>query len=100
MTTASFERCAKVRRDRDPPLPIRVRLMRAGQDEVPEARGGRVGPGSPGDVGVERGPLWGRKDGKTLTYPTRHDRSFFEAASELRWDREPTLLVQRVGKLT
>ena len=51
------------------------------------------------DLGVEIGPLIGRKNGKAFAYPPCHDRSFFEAAAELGGDGEPTLLVQRVGEL-
>src|SRR5438270_4275275 len=89
---------AEVRRDDDAPLPVRVRFMGAGQDEVAEARHSGVGAWSLGDLGVEVVPLVGRKDGQAFAYPPCHDRSFFEAASELGRDSEPTLLVQRVGE--
>src|SRR6267378_5578520 len=72
--------------------------MRARQHEVAEARDGRVGARTLGDLRVEVGPLVGRENGEAFAYPPCHDRSFFEAASELGRDSEPTLLVQRVGE--
>src|SRR6266511_4126598 len=72
--------------------------MRAREHEVAEARDCRIGPWAFGDLGVEVGPLVGGKNGEAFAYPPCHDRSFFEAASELGRDSEPTLLVQRVGE--
>src|SRR5712691_3641551 len=72
--------------------------MRARQDEMAESRHGRVRSRAFGYLGVEVCPLVGRKNGEAFAYPPCHDRSFFEAASELGWDSEPTLLVQRVGE--
>src|SRR3989454_793619 len=89
---------AKVGRDDDAPLGVRVRLMRARQQEVAEPRDRGLGAWPLADLDVERGPLRGRKDGKAFAYPTRHDRSFFEAGPELGRYGEPTLLVQRVGE--
>src|SRR5207245_7513331 len=87
------------RRDDDPTLAVRVRFMGARQDEMAEARHGGVRARAPGDLRVEVGPLIGREDGEAFAYPPCHDGSFFEAASELGRDSEPTLLVQRVGEL-
>src|SRR5206468_3157422 len=89
---------AEMRRDRDSPLAIRVGGVGASQHEVPKPGHRRVGPRALCDFGVQALPLRRREDGKAFTYPTRHDRSFFEAASELGGDGEPTLLVQRVGE--
>src|SRR5213594_4872214 len=72
--------------------------MRACENEVAEARDRRIGPWAFGDLGVEVGPLVGGKNGEAFAYPPCHDRSFFEAGSELGRDGEPTLLVQRVGE--
>src|SRR5436309_712500 len=85
-------------RDDDAPLPVRVRFMRARQHEVTEPRYRGVRTRALGDLGVEVGPLVGRKNGEAFAYPPCHDRSFFEAGSELGRDGEPTLLVQRVGE--
>src|SRR2546428_7743217 len=84
--------------DDDAPLPVRVRFMRARQHEVTEPRYRGVRARALGDLGVEVGPLVGRKNGEAFAYPPCHDRSFFEAGSELGRDGEPTLLVQRVGE--
>src|SRR5437879_13819671 len=72
--------------------------MRARQHEMAETRDGGIRTRALCDLGVEIGPLVGRKNGKAFAYPPCHDRSFFEAASELGRDSEPTLLVQRVGE--
>src|SRR5438045_4691675 len=72
--------------------------MRPGQHEVAEARDGGVRSRALGDLGVEVCPLIRRKNGEAFAYPPCHDRSFFEAGSELGWDSQPTLLVQRVGE--
>src|SRR5207247_6351185 len=85
-------------RDDDAPLPVRVRFMRARQHEVAEPRYRGVRTRALGDLGVEVCPLVGRKNGEAFAYPPCHDRSFFEAGSELGRDGEPTLLVQRVGE--
>ena len=55
--------------------------------------------GSGTDLGVDRLPLGAREDREAFPHPARHDRSFLEAGTELRGDREPTLLVQGVGEL-
>src|SRR5438093_1937289 len=89
---------AEVRRDDDPALAVRVRFMGARQDEMAETRYGWVRARALGDLRVEVGPLIGREDGEAFAYPPCHDGSFFEAASELGRDSEPTLLVQRVGE--
>src|SRR4051812_37859026 len=72
--------------------------MRTRQDEMAEARNSGIRSRALGDLRVEDGPLVGRKNGQAFAYPPCHDRSFFEAAAELGWNREPTLLVQRVGE--
>ena len=89
---------AEVRRDDDAPLPVRIRFMGTGQDEVPEARHRRIGARALADLRVQGIPLGRRKDREAFPYPTRHDRSFFEAGPELGRNGEPTLLVQRVGE--
>src|SRR5262249_34936500 len=83
---------SEVRRDDDPPLPVRLRVMRAGHQEVREVEPQRVRARPLADVDVDGLPLVRREDGEALPYPTRHDRSFFEAGAELGRDRKPTLL--------
>src|SRR5262245_26389522 len=89
---------AEMRRDDDPPLPVRLRVMRARHQEVGELEPQRIRARPFADVDVDRLPFVGREDREAFPYPTRHDRSFFEAGSELGWDRQPTLLVQAVGE--
>src|SRR5713226_8375650 len=72
--------------------------MSARHHEVAKARDRRVGTRALGDLGVEVGPLVGGKNGETFAYPPCHDCPFFEAASKLGRDSEPTFLVQRVGE--
>src|SRR5713101_152693 len=88
----------EVRRDREPPLGIRVSLVRPGEEEVTAARRGRIGARALRDVGIERGPFGGWEDGEAIPDPTRHDRPFLEADAKLGRDGEAPLLVQRVGE--
>src|SRR5712692_4949890 len=90
---------AEVGREREPPLGVRVRFMRAREQEVAEARRGGIGARPPADVRVEDFPLRGREDRQAFPYPTRHDRPFLEAAAELGRNGEAPLFVEGMGEL-
>src|SRR5690242_5093986 len=72
--------------------------MRSPDEEVDERLDRPVRPGQLADLGVDRLPLTRWEHREAFVHPTGHDRSFFEAGSELCGDRQPTLLVQRVGE--
>ena len=88
----------KVRRDADAPLGVEVRFVCSPDEEVDEGLDRTVRPRSLPDLGVDALPLTCREHREAFVHPTGHDRSFFEAGSKLCGDRQPTLLVQRVGE--